>query len=360
MFSVKDILITENIIKIAPEDTISSTLSKLSTSHDAAFVFSDKDQFMGIINPYYCLIQSSHPGNAKVEHCLFHPPRVYINDPLQKAARFFIESKVHYLPVFDLNNKFEGIVSANKLLETVSDKPGFKITIGEIGRRKNKPLVTVYETDPVSTAINLFKQYKISKLIVIGKDMKLRGILSYYDLIHFLISPREKLHQGEREGNKIALYHQPVRNFAKTNVITLQGNSTMAEAIALVLEKGIGSVVVVDQERHPIHVITKRDFLNIVTRAKIKKQVQVISKNISLQNKQMLNPFFDYLINSITKLPGILKAKVVVKEERDGGVFRVVLSLINKKGKDRIITHEGRNLKEIISEIKDKILGYKR
>ena len=91
MFQLKDIIKTEGIIKISPEETISHAFSKMRTSHDAAFVFAEKNHFLGLINPYYALIKSSYPGNAKVKHCLYHPPKLKINSSINKVAQFFIE-----------------------------------------------------------------------------------------------------------------------------------------------------------------------------------------------------------------------------------------------------------------------------
>ena len=45
-----NILKENNIIKVSPEDHLSHVLSKLSTSHDAAFVFDDNDKYLGVIN----------------------------------------------------------------------------------------------------------------------------------------------------------------------------------------------------------------------------------------------------------------------------------------------------------------------
>ena len=108
MLQLKDIIKTEGIIKLLPDDTLSYALAKMRTSHDASFVFDEKNQFLGVINPYYALIKSSYPGNAKVKHCLYHPPKININFPPAKVAGLFSESKVHYLPVFDDNEKFLG------------------------------------------------------------------------------------------------------------------------------------------------------------------------------------------------------------------------------------------------------------
>src|SRR3989339_1957675 len=115
-----NILKENNIIRVSPTDHLSKVLSKLSTSHDAAFVFNDENKYMGIVSPYFTMIKSSLPANTKVEHCLTHTAKVYLNYPLSKVCELFIQSKIHYLPVFDpeprgvqgkFQEKFLGIIS---------------------------------------------------------------------------------------------------------------------------------------------------------------------------------------------------------------------------------------------------------
>src|SRR3990167_1020732 len=95
-----DFVKTKNIIKIAPDTTLSHALSSLKSSHDAAFVFDEKDNYMGLVNPYYSIIKTSLPGNAKVEHCLFHAPRIRRNFPYRKSCKVNIEVKGPFLPGF--------------------------------------------------------------------------------------------------------------------------------------------------------------------------------------------------------------------------------------------------------------------
>src|SRR3990167_10291057 len=120
-----DFVKTKNIIKIAPDTTLSHALSSLKSSHDAAFVFDEKDNYMGLVNPYYSIIKTSLPGNAKIEHYLFHAPRIKLNDSVAKVARLMIESKVNYLPVFDDRNEFVGITSARRLFDLFKDSHAF-------------------------------------------------------------------------------------------------------------------------------------------------------------------------------------------------------------------------------------------
>lgn len=256
-----NILKENDIIKVSPEDHLSKVLSKLSTSHDAAFVFNDENKYIGIISPYFTTIKTSLPGNTKVEHCLTHTAKVYLNYPLAKVCELFIQSKIHYLPVFDKSEKFLGIISARRILSYFKDKSIFKVKVEEIIRKRWQGLITVYEDNTISQAIHLFRTKKISKLIVINQTKKLKGVLSYYDLIKLMISPKYSNHRGERSDDKISFYNYRVKNFAKSYVLTLSKDKLLIEAINLIINKKIGSVIIIDKERRPLGIVTTRDIL---------------------------------------------------------------------------------------------------
>lgn len=351
MIELKDIIKTENIIRISPKDSLAVALSKLRTSHDAAFIFNGNRECLGLINPYYALISSSYPGNAKVEHCLFHPPRVRIDYPIPKVARLFIESKIHYLPVVDEQENFLGIISARHLLSHYQYSPLFQIKIEQLLKAKNRPIISIFEDDTLATAINIFKKTKVSKLVVISKELKLKGILSYYDIISYLISPRNSPHRGEREGNRISFYHQKVKNFDRSYVLTLSPDNLASEALHLILTKKIGSVVIIDQERHPIGIITTKDFLRFLTQNGNEKKLEMTAINLSNQNRRILGGFFNNLTYVIKKIPDVTKAKLFVKEEKRGGLFKISLSLIPKKGVSQVIKKEGYNLAKLLNPI---------
>jgi len=256
-----NILKENNIIKVSPEDHLSKVLSKLSTSHDAAFVFDKEDKYMGIVSPYFTMIKSSMPANTKVQHCLTHTAKIYLNYPLSKVCQLFIESKIHYLPIFDEKDKFLGIISARRILSYFKDLSIFKVGVEKIIIKRWQGLITVHENDTITQAINLFKSKKISKLIVINHDKKLKGVLSYYDLIKLMISPKYSSHHGERANEKISFYNYRVKNFAKSYVLTLSKERHLIEVINLIVNKKIGSVIIVDPDRRPLGIITTRDIL---------------------------------------------------------------------------------------------------
>jgi CBS domain-containing protein len=350
---VINFLKTKNIIKISPNETLSQGLVHLNSSHDAGFVFDEEGKkFLGVINPYHCLINNSYPGNAKIEHCLFHPPRVRVNFPIAKVAQLMIESKVHYLPVFDEQDKFSGIVSARNILSHLSDSSLFNTRISEFLKTKNQTLLSVLEDDLISHAINLFKTHKVSKLVVINRDMKLKGILTYYDLIQFLVTPKRKTHRGDREGVKISFTYHKVKNLAKTYVLSLTTRDTLKDALKLILDKSIGSVVIADRLKHPVGIITTRDFLTLIARGRMEREFKIVEKNLSEESQRILGGFFNPLTSWLRKVPNLARAKLFIKEEKRGGVFKAVLSLIPQKGPMTVIREEGKNLIKVLKKLK--------
>ncbi len=353
------ILKTNNVIKVSPEDTLSKVLSNLSTSHDAAFVF-EEDKYLGVINPYHTVIKSSFPSNTKVRHCLFHPPKVYLNTPINKVVEFFINSKVHYLPVFDQSEKFIGIVSARRFLNYFKDSQVFQITIKEFLKNKKKPLYVINEREKVSKAVNILKEKKISKLVVIDSQMKLKGVLSYFDIIHFLISPKDSIQKGDRVGVKINYLNYPVSNFVKTYVLTLTINDSLSKVVNLILEKKIGSVIVVDKNKHPQAIITTKDLLQFFIQPKISENIKFIMRGLSSKNRQIVGGFFNRLSFYLKDNPDIKKANLMIKEEKKGTLFELVFSIFPQKGKIQTFKRVGYSLQDMLFSTLDVVKKFVR
>ena len=68
-------------------------------------------------------------------------------------------------------------------------------------------------------------------------------------------------HRGERSDDKISFYNYRVKNFAKSYVLTLSKEKLLIEVINLIINKKIGSVIIIDKERHPLGIVTTRDIL---------------------------------------------------------------------------------------------------
>jgi len=90
---------------------------------------------------------------------------------------------------------------------------------------------------------------KLTRLVVIDKGGRLRGIITRRDLVRFL-----SLDRSGRTLDEI-----PVREAMTTPVTTLRPTSTIAEAARTMMRKGISSIVVTDEEDEILGIITKTD-----------------------------------------------------------------------------------------------------
>lgn len=358
----RDLLKTDGIIKIAADETLASAVSKLHSSHDAAFVF-DGDHYVGIVNPYYSLIKhSSFNGDSLVKNALFHPPRISPDEPVERIVGLMIDSRLHYLPVLD-GKQFLGIVSARRILMQSAKSDVFQKRVLEAIQRKNKPLVSVYSEDPISKVVNLFESEDVSKLVVIDKKMKLQGIMSYYDLIPHLLAPKDKSRGMEdRSGNDIDPFvNLKVKNVAKTLVHTLTPDALVLDALVDIVKREIGSVVVQNREGFPAGIITVRDLLGFLTRAEAETVIELTTNDLSDSSMQIIQDYGVHLERWVKKIPNVARANLLVKEEKNGGLFKVKFTLISKDGSSLVspegkelstmYSAEGKNLLEVLKKI---------
>ncbi len=352
------ILKTAGIIKASPADALSSTLAHLSSSHDAVFVFDDKNHFIGVVNPYYALIKTSNPGKTKVENCLFHPPRITPTDTLGRIARLMTESKIHYLPVFDEKQEFVGITSARRILHIMQEMDVSKLKVEEVLDGRKGKLISVYEDDTIGDAVNIFKDQKVSKLVMIDKNMKLKGILSYYDLIPYLVAPGISKSRGRGRKNnedKEKLMNMKVKNYAKTTTLTMSVKDSIGEVISSILKKKKGSVIIIDSESHPVGILTTKDiFALLETQNKVKPLI-VTTKHIADDHIRTVEDLTLYVQNYIEGQPLLKSAKLLVQEEKNGGIYNVHVTLIPLKGEGELIKREGKDLKDIVREIHEAL-----
>lgn len=353
---IKKIYKTENILKVGPEETLHAIMPYFTSSHDAAFVFEDPEKsegFLGVVSPYYCIIKKSYPANTKAKHCLMHPAKIDISMSLEKVAKTMMESKIHYLPVFQ-NGAFAGIISARRILSGILNSEKLATTsIAQVLAGKKKPLISVFEQDPLSKALPLLKKHSISKLIVLSGDFKLAGVLSYYDIISFLSVPKER-QSFARTGNKLPLLHSRVRNFAKKNVLTLTPERSLKEACNMILKKQIGSIIVIDGAHHPIGIVTTRDILSAYIQKPNMFRIDVAVKGISDKSVDLVNSFIKDLNIKLQKDNQVEKAKVVVTEKPKGGVFEAIVSIFAKNKQMTVIKKEGKNLDKLLTFIRKK------
>ncbi|NMB56721.1 CBS domain-containing protein [Candidatus Beckwithbacteria bacterium] len=258
--TVKNLLKTKNIIRFDCNQTLGQVLPKLTSSHDAAFVF-DGDKFIGVVSPSHFINARSVKMETKLKRIAKMPPKLKLDTPIQEVAHLMLTSNIHYLPVLDEKNNFLGITTIRRLFQFCLKYKFF----GNNGTIlfSNDKLHTASKDMPLSQVLALMKEKKISKIPVVDENQKLAGIVAQYDLKE-VIKEIDNTGKANRKGERTAKLTQPIKDFMKKMVFTVNYIPSFTQACQIMLEKNIGSLVIVDEQNYPIDIVSKGDLLKTV------------------------------------------------------------------------------------------------
>ena len=261
--TVKNILKTEQIIRFDADQTLSQALPHLTSSHDSAFVF-DGDKFIGVVSPYFVLKSRSFKEGSKLKSCVMMPKKMHLDDSFSEVATAMLNSKIHYLPAVDDNGDFVGIVSIKRMLEYIVEHK-LKHDNGTI-IFSDRELISVDPEMKLSQAMALMKSEKVSRLPVTNGGGRIIGMLSQYDIAD-MVDDQQSAGRFDKRGEKSSMLDDVVKNHMIKMVFTIDHVPSFTEATRLMLDKGIGSLVIVDKNEIPMSIVTKRDLLNTIAQS---------------------------------------------------------------------------------------------
>lgn len=191
-------------------------------------------------------------------------PRVSPDDPVEEAARLFIEHDTHYLPVQDDDGACVGILTTADLLPYIEEK-GISDPIEGVIERKCIP---VYEKTPIKVTLQMMSLTSIYSFPVVDSDTVLTGIVTDRDLFD-LTEINEGLAKSELgleddestwswQGikNIMNLYYEesmielpdiPVEEVMVKDPMSVYNQTEISEAANIMKENDFGQLPVVDE-----------------------------------------------------------------------------------------------------------------
>ncbi len=128
-----------------------------------------------------------------------------------------------------------------------------------------KGVVTVDETATCHDVAQRMVRHKIRHVPVVGRDGRLRGIVTDRDLRHYLFDPGVLTHIGSVSVDTL-LKSVSVSRVMSTPVISVDVDEPLEEAARRMLEDKIGSLPVVENGR-PVGIVTETDLLRRIVNA---------------------------------------------------------------------------------------------
>lgn len=146
-----------------------------------------------------------------------------------------------------------------------------------------KDVVTISPTTTIMGASRTMVEYGYRRLPVADPGTKrIEGICTVGDIIDFLGGgEKRKIIENRYDGNMIVAINGPITEIMQRNVITVSSESSLEDAVALMIEKSVGGVPVIDADNRVVGIVTETDIVHIMGDSISGKQVKdIMSKRV--------------------------------------------------------------------------------
>ncbi len=280
---------TDNFERIDIKANLQQVLPLFKNSNNPAVLVFEGKEYAGMLTEK-TIVRSIHDLKTGISGLVRKTPKITPHTTICEAARLMVENQLKQLPVLD--KKVIGVVTNENLMREAT-----KIDFGArpVSGIMSEGIISVDADDRVGKIINIFREEGISRVPVLSNG-KLVGIVTMHDLLE-LIMPK-KIGAGK---DSVGADNSPMRNIKikdimTDSVLTVKPDSTIKEAVDLMLDRDIQGLVVFDGRVKGI--ITRTDVL-VALAALEKKQVSNPNFTLQLTNGSLVDFDQGYVTTSI-------------------------------------------------------------
>ncbi len=303
-FKAKDVMSREPVVA-APEDSLSEVLGKMKRHgvHEVPVV--QKKKLVGIVSYNTLAKRRSLPMSTKVERIMVAPPRIGETDSVPEVAEMMMSTGSRGIPVTS-KRKLIGFISRIDLIESVR---GMKmLSEVDVSSIMSHSPQCVLETHTLHDARALMKDLDERSVPVCESSGHLIGVVGIRDLADYFARERESETRGEVVGEKEALEIE-VGSLMRTPPITVPPDARLSEAVDLMIEEDVSSILVVEN-REPVGIVTQVDIIELI--ASFGKAEEVFVQITGLEEEpEIYDAMYERIQKTIDKTGEILSPKIL-------------------------------------------------
>ncbi len=181
-------------------------------------------------------------------------PRITDSTSIDDAMVYFYKTRVKGLP-YVKDGKLRGMLKRETILKVMLSTG---LAIGDkVSSIMTSPAFAIDATANLAQAKAAMDKNKISRLLVLENN-KFMGIITKSDIINFTTKGNEKL--PELKTKAYTPSNVPISSIVNKNPVVISSNAEIPDAIRLLVENGVSSLVVVNRQT-PVGIITVTDIL---------------------------------------------------------------------------------------------------
>ena len=254
-----------------------------------AIVVVDDGEYVGLVTPRQLTASHVDP-DTKARSLVWSVARVDATEDVRRVAGLLVGSATKVLPVFE-GGSLVGVVTTEALLDAVTPFLG----VLDVSDVYTEDLLTVTPETTLGTVVHHFREHRVTHLPVVpdeGPDAgEPVGIVSIFDVVDFTTRAEERptggapgafaapgggasaggesggrTHGGfgERAGGIDRMLDLPVRDVMSTPVETGRPDESLDRAVSRMLDAGVSSLVVTENEQ-AVGIVTTTDVLRALT-----------------------------------------------------------------------------------------------
>jgi CBS domain-containing protein len=277
-------LINTKFETITPETALSDAVAKMRAADLYEIPVVDKKKLVGVLSFGSMVKKRAMVAGMKVKGMMDIPPGITSETTITEAAEMFIATNYRNMPVVK-GSSLVGILSRGDVIKIVQGIKEFKdMKASDI---MTYDITAVDSKEPIRNALEMMRRIDVRTIPVVDEKFKLAGIIGIRDIINYSWSGGKTAMEtrGERVGNRNPVEIK-VESIMHPAVTTIKQETTVNDAVKLMLEKNISTLPVVEKDIIK-GVLTAYDVLELM--ASVKERDVVYMQISGLEEEDRFN-----------------------------------------------------------------------
>ncbi len=270
-----DYLILEN------QETVSQMIGKFKKYEKRTGLIFRNDKYLGLIEKKKLLRTKLDVTKMKIGKYIQKTPLLSEHADIIETAYLMFQSNLDYIPV-ERNKEIIGVVRDLDLVKLAAGLPETKnLKVKDIKLVKS---VKLNKDDPIATAISLMYEKDVDQIPIFDQG-EIYGVISFRDILRKYLnwSPKRDVSakfNAETNAKTVGddfpkIANLPVSSFSSNdNVISIQINSSLSEAVNLMDKQNVSSLVV-RQDGEVLGMLSVKNLLRTIGSLKIPENYNI-------------------------------------------------------------------------------------